>query len=343
MASFYGSGSATDVNDLMSKLRSHLTADAGFTEQSYVTEGTGRRMHMSKNGMFFNFRSFVAETTPAGGTSQTGIFMNAGTAYSGATAWYNQTGVMTYNSGVGYLLPGMVQLTGAIVTYHFYSFSDTNYDVVYFFVESPAGTYQRLLFGQIDRSKFGTHWTTDPIEGMFYCGSQAHNNTAYSNSLSLLGENQVGFWSDARPKGAVYGSVPDGGTPRWLSGDFSIPQNQLSPARVQCFDSIGKSASIWLDTPNTFNSNPIQVPIIINVTLDSSASLSNTSPNVPWCPVGELPFLYWVNLQNINPGSDISVSSDTYKCFPFRKKSDTWNQSDPSVGTYRFGLSVKNV
>mgnify|MGYP001600601985 CR=1 FL=1 len=342
MAAAYETGSATDVNDLMSKIRIFLTTVAGYTEQSYVTESSGRRMHMSKNSTFFNFRSFVAETTPAGGTSQTGIFFNAGSGYSGASAWHDQSGVLKYNSNTAYLLPGCVQLTGSIVAYHIFYFSDTNYDVIYFFVESPAGTYQRMLFGRLDRSKFGTHWTTSPLEGMFYNGSQAHNNTAYSNTLSLFGENQVGFWIDGRPKGAVFGSVPDAGTPQWLSGDFSIPQAQLSPARVQCFDSIGKSGSIWLDTPNTFNSNPIQLPIVLNVTLDSAATLSNTTPNVPWCPVGQFPFLYWINLVNINPGSDVSISTDTYKCFPMRKKSDTWNQADPSIGTYRFGLAVLN-
>lgn len=339
--SLYFSNSATDVNDLMTKFKDHLVSDFGFTLNSFVTESTGRRLHASKNGMFFNFRSFVAETTPVGGTPQTGIFFNAGSGYSGATAWYDQAGVLKYNSNTNYLLPGAVQLTGAIVAYHIFYFEDTNYEVVYFFVESPAGTYQRLLFGRLDRSKFGTHWTSG-LEGMFYQGSQAHNNSAYSNSLSLFGENQVGFWTDQRPKGAVWGAVPNGGTAYWLSGDFGIPQAQLSPARVQCFDSIGKSGSIWLDTPNTFNSNPIQVPVILNVTLDSAATLSNGTPNVPWCPVGQFPFLYWVNIQNINPGSDISVSTDTFKCFPMRKKSDTWVQADPTIGTYRFGLSVQN-
>lgn len=336
----YFTGSATDTNDLMTKFKDHLVTDCGFSLSSFVTEGTGKRLHVNRGSMYFNFRSFVSESTPAGGTTQTGIFMNAGTGYSGATAWYNQAGVMTYNSGTGYLLPGMVQLTGAIVAYHFFFFEDTNYSVVYFFVESPAGTFQRLLFGRLNRAKMGTHWTAG-VEGMFYQGSQAHNNNAYSNSLSLFGENQTGFWLDARPKGAVLGSVPNGGTAYWLTGDFSIPQAQLSPARVQCFDSIGKSASIWLDSPNTFNSNPIQQPVLLNVTLDNSATLSNSNPNVPWCPVGELPFLYWVNILSINPGSNISVSTDNYKCFPMRKKSDTWNQADPTVGTYRFGIAVK--
>ncbi len=342
MAQFYGTGNASNVNDLMALFKDHLVNDAGFTLDSYVTEGTGRRCHVHKGGIYFNFRSYVAEAVPVGGATQTGIFFNCGDNYSGAAAWYNQSGVMKYDSNTKYLIPGMVQLTGAIVAYHFYHFDDTDYDVNYFFVESPAGTFQRMLFGRMKRSTFGTHWTSG-IEGAFYGGSQGHNSALYSNALNIAGENSQGYWNHNNAKFACFGSVPNGGTAYWLNGDFSIPQSQLSPARVQCFDSISKCGSLWLDTPNSFNSLPIQMPVTINVTLDSVASLSSATPNIPWCPVGELPFIYWVNLFSLSPGANITVASDSYKVFPFRKKSDVWSAGDASVGTYRFGLAVKNV
>lgn len=340
MASFYATGTATDLNDLMTKFKDHLVNDAGYTLDSFITEGTGKRLHVHKNSMYFNFRSFSAESTPVGGTTQSGVFMNAGTGYSGATPWYDQAGVLKYNSNTNYLLPGMVQLSSAIVAYHFYYYSAaSDYDVIYFFVEAPAGTYQRLLFGRLATDVHGTHWDTPP-EGMFYQGSQAHTTSAYSNTLNLFGENQSGYWFEGRAKGAVYGTVNS--VTAWMSGDFSIPNSQFSPLRSQCFDSIMRTGSLWLATPNSFNSAPIQLPITICVTLDTAA-LTTSNPNVPWCPVGELPFMYWINLLNINPSSNISISTDTYKVFPFRKKSDTWNSSDVNIGTYRFGLSVKNV
>ncbi|HNC58876.1 MAG TPA: hypothetical protein PLP33_25855 [Leptospiraceae bacterium] len=340
MASYYETNSSTDVNDLITKFKTALVTNCGYTENSFVTEGTGKRLHLSKGNRYFNFRSFVAENTPVGGTLQTGIFMNAGTGYSSGSAWYDQAGVLKYDGNTKYLLPGMVQLSGAIVAYHLYWFQDTNYDVVYFFVESPAGTFQRLLFGRMDRSKYGTHWTTDP-EGMFYQGSQGHNSNLYSNALNLFGENQQGYWNHNNAKGAIYGTV--GGTTNWISGDFTISQSLFSPTRVQCFDSISRSGSLWMDSPNSFNSLPPQIPVTLNITLSAGSTLSSATPNIPWCPVGELPFLYWINLLSINPGANISVSTDTYKVFPFRKKSDTWSAGDSSVGTFRFGLSVKNI
>lgn len=335
----YSTGTATDLNDLITKFKDYLITNCGYTLDSFTTENTGKRLHLHKNSRYFNFRTFINESTPAGGTTQYGMFMNAGTGYNGSSAWYDQPGIFKYNSGTNYLLPGMVQITSAIVAYHiFYFYDSTDYDVIYFFVESPAGTFQRLLFGRIATLPQGSHWATS-TDGMFYQGSQAHTSNQYSIALSLFGENQTNFWNDTRPKGALYGTVNS--VTAWMSGDFTVPQNQVSPARGQCFDSIMRTGSIWLDTPNSFNSTPIQMPIVMNVTLDTNG-LSTSNPNVPWCPVGELPFMYWINMLNINPSADISISTDTYKVFPMRKKSDTWDSSNVNNGTYRFGLAIKN-
>lgn len=339
MANFYATSSATDINDLAVKLKDHLVNNAGYSLNSFTTESTGRRIHVNKNGMYFNFRSFAAETTPAGGVLQSGLFFNGSTGFNGSNTWFAQPGAASYGSGPSYLLPGLVQITASVVSYHFYWFNSADYDMVYFFVEAPAGTFQRLIFGHIDTSKAGTIWASSP-QGTIYMGSQRHTINTYSNSLNLIGERQDGFWNDSRPQGMLYGSIPDGGTPQWLSGDFSITQSSFSPLRPQCFDSISKSGSLWLDTPNSFNSLPVQIPISIYATLDT-AGLSSANPNVPFCKVGELPFLYWINLQNIPPGSTVAISTDNYRVFPFRKKSDTWNAGDSSVGTYRFGLSVR--
>lgn len=341
MAAVYETGNATDLADLISKLKAFLETDAGYTVDSFITEGTGHRLHVHKSSMYFNFRTFVAESTPAGGTTQTGIFMNGGTGYNGANAWYDQPGVLKHTSNTRYLLPGAVQLSGAIVSYHAWWFQDTGYDVVYFIIENPSGSYQKLFFGRMKTSNFGNHWSSAP-EGMFYIGSQAHSISNYSNCLTFLGDNQSGTWSDSFARGAIYGTVNS--ITAWMSGDFTISQANFATARVQCFDSIMKSGSLWLDSPNSFNSIPVQIPVVLCVTLDETQTLSNTSnPNVPWCAVGELPFLYWTNIFNVSPGGNITIASDTYKCFPMRKKSDTWSSGDPTVGTYRFGYAIKNV
>lgn len=331
----YTTGSATDLADLIDKIRIFLTGTAGYTQNAFSVDGTGHRLHVQKNSMFFNLRSFVNETVPNNGAANTyGIMMNASTGYNAGNNWYSQPGNFTYNSGTNSFITGINNINGAIVAYHFFHFaSGGDYDAVYIIVESPSGTYNRLLFGRIGTASIGGHWTTPP-EGMFYQGSVAHTNGGYSGALSFFGGTVTG-WNTTNPHGALYGTV-DGFT-GWMSGNFGIAQNLMSPARPQVFDSIVKTSSYWLCSPNTFNSMPPLIPVTINVTRSTGAMGSTT----PWSPVGTLPNLYWLNIFNVNPGSDITIAgSDTYKVFPFRKKSSTWTV-DPNNGTYRLGFCIK--
>lgn len=330
----YQTGSATDLADLMSQFRTFLTGSAGYTESAFSADGTGHRLHVHKGSRYFNFRSFVNENVSANGAaSQYGIYMNAGTGYNGANPWHNQPGVFIYNSGANYYIAGMNKLDSAIVSYHLFYFNNADADVVYFIVESPAGTYNRLLFGRVGTANIGTHWASAP-NGMFYNGSVFHTSSNYSLATTFFG-GPVNFWGTTQPAGALYGTV-DGAT-EWMSGNFLIPQSQMSPARPQVFDSIMKTSTFWLCSPNTFNSMPPLVPIIVNVT----RATSDISATTPWSPAGELPDIHWINLANINPGSVISIASDTYKVFPFRKKSSTWTNADVNNGTYRMGFAIK--
>jgi hypothetical protein len=228
----------------------------------------------------------------------------------------------------------MNKITSAIVSYHFFYFKLTgDYDVIYIIVESPNGTYNRLMFGRLGTLSVGTHWGTAP-NGMFYCGSVKHSNTNYSMALSFLGGADVG-WLSGSPSGAVYGT--SGAFTGWMSGDFDVPQSQMPTVTPQVFDTSVKLHSVDLCSPNTFNSMPPLFPITVNVTSPTTGMVSTT----PWFPAAELPFLYIINLFNISPGSQISIGSDTYKVFPFRKKSDTWVSNSPDNGTYRLGFAIK--
>lgn len=327
----YETNSATDLNDLIDKLKTFCVSVAGFTQNAFNTDGAGYELHINKGGRYFHFRTYVNETPPNGSANQYALFMNAGTGYTGATNWYDETGVMKYNSTVPFIV-GMLNITGAILAYHAFWFNSSDYDVVYFIVESPAGTFQHIMFGKIATTNFGSSWTG--ANGMFYCGSVDQSQTGYSLALNLIGPSQT-IWSPHQGMGAVYGPVDS--VTQWMTGKTGIPQSQLSPARPYSMDSIYRQSSIWMDSPNAFNSMPPLLPIQIHVTRNTSDFDNNT----PWSIVGELPYITWINLLNINPSSSISISSDDYIVFPFRKKSDTWNASDPNNGTYRFGMAIR--
>lgn len=55
--SYFETGSASDVNNLLGKLRSAMAANGWDTNYNALTAGGGTRCHMSKGGMTVNFRT----------------------------------------------------------------------------------------------------------------------------------------------------------------------------------------------------------------------------------------------------------------------------------------------
>lgn len=343
----YVTGSATSVADLMTKIKDFCTnATAGYpayTLLSFGTEGTGHRLHISKSGAanyFFNFRSVVNESV-LGTPGLSGIYMNAGLDfYNSGSTWYNQLYSFTYDNSSKYVISGINNITGEIVSYHFFYFKQTNnYDVVYIVVESPSGSYQRLMFGIMDSASIHNEWSGNAPNGLFYNGSVSHNNVNYSLATSFFGSSDVG-WQSGSPSGAVFATFNTEGIyyTGWASGDFSIPQNQMSEPTPQVFDMSMKMQSIFLCSPSTFSSMPPLHPVTICATANTTSTMNNSTP---WYPIGTLPNVYMVNMFNISSGATITIGSDTYKVFPFRKKSDTWSGTSPNNGTYRFGYAIK--
>jgi hypothetical protein len=348
----YETSSATNVNDLMQDLYTFCTSASpkpAFTGSGVITEGSSRRFHITKTGSpnyFFSFRSFNNENPPETFSPNTGIYMNAGTgSYQTGQAWHDQTGVLKYDT-TKFLLSGVNNLS-SIVSSHFFYFKETNnYDIIYVVIEGQAGTYQRLMFGIMETTSLHSDWGGSPPLGMFYSGSVPHTVINLSSSISFLGgQDPIGGWNSGSPSGAAYIRVPNGaGTyTGWANGDFSIGQNQFSAALPQVFDMSMKMNSIFMCSPNTFNSMPPLYPVTICSTPPTStqADAIGASPsNTPWYPVGTFPFLYTLNIANINPGGVITIGSDTYKVFPFAKKSEAASIS--AGNTYRFGFAIKS-
>lgn len=344
----YITQSVSSINDLMDKLYAFCTNTASgypaYTGLGITSEGTGKRFHIGRldgNPYFFNFRS-VSNEAILNGSNSYGIYMNAGIGnYESTLPWYNQESVLTYDNGTKYLITGMNKLDSSIVSCHFFYFKVTNnYDVIYVIVESPSGTYQRLMFGVMESSSLHSEWAGNPPVGLFYSGSVSHTNTNYSIATSFFGGSDS-LWQSGSPIGAAYvNSQTEGGDyfTGWAIGDFSIPLNQFPEARPQIFDMSLKMNSIFLCSPNTFNSMPPLYPVTICSTTPRTTTMDG---NAVWYPVGTLPFVYTLNMFNISSGASVTIGSDTYKVFPFRKKSDTWVSSSPDNGTYRFGFAIK--
>lgn len=332
----YSSGTATDVSDLLDKLRAFALSN-GYTIDSFITDGAGKRLHIHKGSDYFHFRSLIGETSQGlttGGVTQTGaVCMTAGSGYSGASAWYNQAGVPTYTaSGTNYPQASIVAFSGSIPSYHLFYFTGTGYDVIYMVVEYVAGTYQYLVFGTLDKTNYGT-WTG----GRFFAGPQIQNKIVRNNNVSMFGENPPNWTASSNPQSFVYGSV-DSFT-GWFYGDTAIGVSALPSNTPRLHDTFRLSTSFWNSAPNSFNTISPLIPIEVFVTRDGS----NYTQTTPFSPIGQLPELYWLNITNLEPASVLTISSDTYKVFPFQKKSDNaaYSALNPSNGTGVIGFAIK--
>jgi len=321
----YTQGSSTDALDLITDMKDFAVA-SGWTLNDFSTEGNGKRLHINKGSMYFNFRYYQNEAPSfGGGTIENGIFCNGSTGYNGANPWHTQPGAPTVPSVAN---GGINQLNGAIPSWHFFSFNNASWEGLYFIVENPAGIYQWILCGSLDKTKYGTS-----TGGMFSTGLLKSNQGNESASpVGFFGNSPRG-WS-FNPRGFLY--IDNGSGAKWAcsfegGGVLATPR---------CFDSIFRSSSFLYDQPNSFNSLPILVPISVNVFVDGNNFFTNT----PWSPVGELPYVYWVNIKTLNPATTFTIASDQYKAFPFLKKTTVGQQNagNPRLGgTEYMGFAIK--
>lgn len=324
----YSTSTATDVNDALDKLRAFAVAN-GWTSNNFSTDGSGKKLHLQKGSdLFFNLRSMISgnDGQASGTVSQTGaIYINGSTGYSGASAWYTQAGTITYNSRK--FTVGVNGISGGLSSYHFFAFTGSGYDVIYAFFEAPAGIFQKIVFGRLDSSDYGG-WTSS---GQFFFSHQFNDLSTAAATGFIAGNgsriNSSNFTSPAANEapGAVYGTVDAQTAWFWTS---SANHSTSAP---RCYDSIIPTYSIWNNSPNSFNSRPILIPIHLFVTRSGGTF---DYDNTPFSPVGKFPNMYWVNMTDITPGATLTLGSDNFLVLP--------NYSKGASGSFNFGLAIKS-
>lgn len=165
MAAAYLAGNATDPTDLLNQIATFLVAQ-GWTQDSNVTDGAGKRAHLHKGSDYVNLRSAINEAVwpNLSGTTGYGVHVYMGTAYSGASGWAAQTGGPKA-SGTSDTVGACMELgSGAITAFHFFDDGSDNIVVV---VERSGGKFTHIGFGRTF-TKAGT-WTG----GAYFFGAKA--------------------------------------------------------------------------------------------------------------------------------------------------------------------------
>lgn len=341
----YSTGTAATPIDLVNDLATFIEAN-GWTRDSLANEGSGRRYHAHRSGQYLNMRGYVNEqpssslldeggatfsSPPAGVYS---VAMNLGTAYSGATAWFNQTGVPTRSPK--YHAVGAVDLTVSM-TYHF--FAQNSGDQIFAIVEYGTGKFQWFGFGVM--TKYGS-WTG----GDFLFGSMRGVGTPVT-SYSRIGGPYKFF-----PAASTYAPFGDNpGVPSFVNVDvdaetgwheaLSMDNSAVSGRRVVDIN-VQAQIPFAVSSPNSVNSIAPMLPIKIYVCRNAVTGMAPNGQDIgTLTPLGEIPGFFACWIENFVPGQQVTLGSENYRVFPWCGKGSTgtdFSTSDRFSGYYGFAV-----
>ncbi len=325
----YETDAYSDPTDLLNKFAVFIEAN-GWTRDSLVTEGSGRRYHAHRGSQYVNMRALVNETAPSsslladGGTTNIyGVSFNIGTGYSGASAWYAQAGVPSNNGGkkrsVG------IQNLSAAGTYHF--FAHDSGDRIVVVVEYSSGLYDRFYFGLLE--KFGT-WTG----GDYFGGSRTGLKT-------IAGESGIPFGFFQGNHNGLEQLSGMGNVLALINVDVdaesgwhwnSAASFGASRRMIRDTYNIYAFAANGANQPNTTNSLAVFLPVVAFVDRTATSTINSTTVN---SPIGYIPEIAYCSLAALVPGQQVVLGSTAYRVFPLFKKNSI--KAIPSVGSQHSG------
>lgn len=312
----YQTGTATDVTDLLDKLRAFLLTN-GWTINGFTVITNGKRLSLlSPAGNYFELAS---DTSTVTGTNPSPyIKICACRGYSAGSAFNAQAGT----SGEAWAN----RLTGPFTAYHFFC---TNY-YAHVAVEITSGVYSHFMIGTVN--KYCT----------FTGGEYAHALNWYMNtnpgnyiSNPENGYHAIPFDSQtftANGKFNQFRADIDGGSDRWFVPVFAQAYTMRGNVANVGFSTTDPLQSrLWDCSLNYFNQVAPLLPAYMAV-IRSSTNYSL---------LGAVRDLRFVNIKNLAPGATITLGSDQWIVFPWAQKSDTTNDSTSVVKSGYYGFAYK--
>lgn len=328
----FETGSVPTLLSLIDAVRVFAVAN-GWTNNLYATQGAGKRLHLSKNGIFANFRACVNEnpyvyqsTEDVEGISDPyGLWFNVSTGFDAGLDWYKQPNApFVYtnpptNTNKQYQHAGICGLNGAL-TYYLFSFDNCFYLVI----EKPAGVFHWLGFGNARR-------VADWNGGLFFFAKHYPTSYVDNKAFPLFGSNYGGQGS---PRGYLRVLDVDGRS-GWARTYNSQESGNMRPEML--FDSINKSKTLWHVAPNLFSQKPILLPISLLMTRDNANAYGEMSY------FAFLENIYFINISGLIPASNYPDGTGaTFRLFPFHQKIDELPQNYPNYSTGTLGFAIKS-
>lgn len=370
MASYFETGSAADVNDLLGKIRTAMAAN-GWTVNYNDFAGTtgGMRCHMSKGGMTVNLRTGFNNEIPVANTAErttrqgtwswnynwyvngylywrpSWLALNVGTGVDLAYSWQNQPGAPGFTEGKGM----GVMITAASTISRYWLFVMENPDAVFVVAETRANKFEHLAFGRLILAQ------SVEAGGEFFAGSRrisqhyagvaepCYGNTFDTNGSTAFArlvdsrwtkEDQVDGWNHSLFTPAVPNSY--GPNAYWATvGIPTMDSNQQSPDYYGFPNAINRS---YIDDEG----RSILFPIAVWKGMSGAGGLTL---------LGHVPHIARTSMQAYVAGDTISGVGETYLAFPNHMRTSPWsitdfgaNGGDPANEHYNFygtGIAIR--
>lgn len=321
-------GSATDLEDLLSKFLTWASGSPGWTvDATIATVASGRQLALSKGNCFVQMR--WNPTTSASST----VALYQSTAFSAAT----RAGTHTGDSGNGYNSNTTVTDTtldnercldsigdGPFPSYYFYT--DGTGDYLHCVVE--VATDEFLHFGMGDDDGFDKFGDWDTATGGAYC--YGHNgrdqSSATSTSICCLFDgaaNQTSGGNDNRlswPTMMLAGMPGQGGSEVWgvISSSLSvaIADDTAGNDRARCHGGFrgGPLARAYGNFPAGASSGLAPLTPVPAFYIDDSASPARVYL------LGFLKDIRMVDLTYLAPKETFTLGADTWRVFPMVRR-----------------------
>lgn len=286
----------TSPNEVLAAVQAALAANGWLTVAS-AYEGTGRRVHLSKGGVYVHLRSALNElgvfTDTYGNFS--GLGLTVGTGYAGGADWRQQPGVPVERR---YLAAQAVcaAFNGAA---NLWVIADS-LDNTVIVLEAPTGVFQQLAFGPSLRKE------APFTGGMYLWGTQRGSGLQYlaANKTPLAQDYAFFVRADV-----------DAFTGKWLGAGFSDQAavgytGKNAATSAQETYAVPTYQKLLARTVSYDNGQPVLLPTRIFAQRDSGS----------WCQLGEVPLVYATNKVKVangqGAGSPLQLGDEAYILFP---------------------------
>lgn len=308
----YQTGTATSTSDLLDKLRAFLAANGWtVTWRFQIAQGTWRWLHVTKGGLFFNFWEQLSSINTSLSPPEHNILCNYATSYNASAEPFAQTGA---NNSVG-----ATGCTPPYLSYHFHEGTGASGPYCFGAIEVSSGEFAHFGVGILNKAgaytggefTCGSMWALTTVDGVGTIQNPISDVNAWPFSDSALWSR----WGGNLPVGTVVRC------PAALSGTHVVA-NRAAPIGQQL--RVG-GARDW-STDRNITGSPMwlvwrqpTIPAIAAAVLMRCHCFVER-PSSLFSYIGEPPGIRHVSMEFLNPGDEIVLGPETWKCFPARRK-----------------------